>query len=57
MRQLVQEQTSLWRIKNEYIKDSEDCEKCEEFWKKLAEDKEKHLKELEILIEKCKKDN
>jgi len=54
MRQLVQEQTSLWRIKNEYIKDAGDCEKCKTFWENLAKDKEEHMKELESLITECK---
>jgi len=54
MRQLVQENTSLWRIKNQYIKDAGDCEKCVAFWEKLAKDKEEHVKELDLIITECK---
>jgi len=54
MRQLVQEQTSLWRIKNEYIKDSGDCENCKTFWEELAQDKENLVKKLDNLITECK---
>ena len=52
MKQMVQEHKSLWRIKNHYLKDSEGCEECQNFWNKLAEDKEKHIQELEELIKK-----
>jgi len=52
MKQMVQEHKSLWRIKNHYLEDSRDCEECQNFWNKLAEDKEKHIKELEELIKK-----
>lgn len=44
--QLTEENKSLWRIKNEYIKDSEGCEECLTFWKKLESEKERHVKEL-----------
>jgi len=50
MRQMVEEQTSLWRIQNEYRKDAEGCEDCKMFWEKLAKDKEEHVKELEMLL-------
>ena len=52
MRQLVQEQTSLWRIKNEYPKDSDDCTEGKEVWEKLAADKEAHVAELSALAKK-----
>ncbi|NOY35814.1 MAG: hypothetical protein GXP44_02755 [bacterium] len=52
MKQMVQENKSLWRIKNNYIKDSEGCGDCQNFWKKMEEDKEGHIKELEGLIKK-----
>ncbi len=48
--QLIQEHKSLWRIKNHYLQDSQGCEKCQEFWKKLEEDKESHISELLELI-------
>jgi hypothetical protein len=44
--QLTQENKSLWRIKNEYQKDAEDCEECRKFWQKLEADKEEHVKKL-----------
>jgi hypothetical protein len=50
MLQLVQEQKSWWRIKNEYQKDLGDCTTCQAFWQKLEKDKEAHSKELLALI-------
>jgi len=50
--QLVTEQKSLWRIKEMYIKDSEGNEECQEFWSKLAADKEEHIAELTDLLKK-----
>lgn len=52
MRQLTEEHTSLWRIKNEYLKDADDCEDCKKFWNKMEEDKENHVKELSELVKK-----
>ena len=52
MKQMVQENKSLWRIKNNYIKDSGDCEECQSFWRKMETDKEERIKELEWLIKK-----
>jgi hypothetical protein len=51
MAQAVKERKSLWRIKNDYLKDAEDCDECKEFWENLIEDKEQHVKELWKLIE------
>lgn len=51
MAQAVEESQSLWRIKNDYIKDAGDCEDCKEFWEKLQKDKEQHVKDLWNLIE------
>ncbi|MDP4010352.1 MAG: hypothetical protein Q8P37_00625 [Candidatus Spechtbacteria bacterium] len=48
--QLVQENKSLWRIKNHYLEDAGDCAKCQEFWKKMEADKEEHITELTQLI-------
>ncbi|MEX2145351.1 MAG: hypothetical protein WD712_03225 [Candidatus Spechtbacterales bacterium] len=48
--QLVQENKSLWRIKNHYLKDAGDCAKCQKFWEKMEADKEEHVRELEQLI-------
>jgi hypothetical protein len=50
LRQIVEEHTSLWRIKNEYLKDAGGCADCKAFWEKLAEDKDNHGRELESLI-------
>ena len=53
MIQLVQENKSLWRIKNEYLKDAEGCNsECIEYWKALATEKEKHVNDLMALIKK-----
>lgn len=48
MEQLVTEQKSLWRIKNDYPKDA--CEKCKSLWDKLAQQKEENVKELTELV-------
>ena len=50
LNQLTQEHKSLWRIKNEYDKDADTCKECKAFWKKLEEDKEDHIEELQSLI-------
>ncbi len=52
MLQLTQENKSLWRIKNEYIKDAAGCGECAEYWKKLQKEKEAHIAELVILVKK-----
>ena len=52
MLQMVQENKSLWRIKNEYKKDAKTCKTCKAFWDKLEASKEKHINELEALIKK-----
>lgn len=48
--QLVQEHKSLWRIEKYYLKDSKNCSKCINFWKKLSQDKDKTIQELKKLI-------
>ena len=50
--QITEEHKSLWRIKNEYMKDASKASDCKAFWAKLAKDKETHIKELEKLIRK-----
>ncbi len=50
MSQIVEEHRSLWRIKNDYLKDTGECEACKKFWEKMVEDKETHIKELNELI-------
>jgi len=52
MLQMVQENKSLWRIRNEYKKDAETCEECRAFWDKLEKDKENHIQQLQELIKK-----
>jgi len=48
MNQCVQEHKSLWRIRDEYIKDAK--EGHAEFWQKMVKDKEEHIAELTELI-------
>ena len=49
MTQLTQESRSLWRIKNEYIKDTKNKE-LKEFWKDLAMEKEALVEDLHMII-------
>ncbi|MFC1721162.1 hypothetical protein ACFL0K_02845 [Patescibacteria group bacterium] len=51
MRQLVEENCSLWRIKDAYLQDAQNDEE-KEFWNKLGERKEELVKELEEMISK-----
>jgi len=50
MAQLTEENKSLWRIKNNYMSDAGGCTECTDFWKKLAQDKERQVDELISLI-------
>lgn len=50
MMQLIEENQSIWRIRNNYIKDAGECGECEEFWKILLIDKEGHVEDLEKLV-------
>ena len=50
--QLTQENKSLWRIMNEYVKDAGNCDECKKFWESLAKEKETHIKELTALVKK-----
>ena len=50
MKQLVQENKSLWRIKNNYKNDAAACASCAEYWDKLEKDKEQQVKELTELV-------
>lgn len=52
MNQVVQEHKSLWRIKNEYLKDAGDNDECKGYWEKLAKDKEAQVKDLTELVKK-----
>ncbi len=49
MTQLTQEARSLWRIKNEYQKDTKSKE-LKSFWKELAEEKEALIEDLKLII-------
>ncbi len=53
--QLAQESKSLWRIKKEYLKDASKAAEVKKFWQDLAKDKEKHIKDIKILIKKYMK--
>lgn len=52
MKQLVQEHKSLWRIKNNYLKDASGHDDCITFWNELATQKEKVVEELTALLKK-----
>jgi len=52
LHQLVQENKSLWRIKNEYLKDCENDPEMTAYWNKLEMDKEEHVAELVGLAKK-----
>jgi hypothetical protein len=44
--QLVTEHRSLWRIQKYYLKNAKGCKRCQEFFKKLVNDKQRHIDEL-----------
>ncbi len=46
MRQLVQEYTSLWRIKDDYLADARSIPELEALWKEVASEKEDNIKKL-----------
>ncbi|MBC8465297.1 MAG: hypothetical protein H8D63_02935 [Parcubacteria group bacterium] len=46
MRQLVQEYTSLWRIKDDYLADAGDTPELEALWKEVASEKEDNIEKL-----------
>jgi hypothetical protein len=48
--QLVQEQKSLWRIKNEYAKDAGKNADLKAFWKEVAAEKELLIEDLKAVI-------
>jgi transcription termination factor NusB len=50
MMQMVEENKSVWRIKTNYEQDAAGCDECLSFWKRLLEDKERHIEEIEQLI-------
>lgn len=50
MTQLVQEQKSLWRIKNEYSKDAGKSKELKAFWSEIATEKELLIEDLQAVI-------
>ncbi len=50
MAQLTEENKSLWRIKNNYVKDASGCSECKDFWQTLIKDKEEHISDLVELL-------
>lgn len=52
MNQMVQESKSLWRIKNEYMKEAVGTEDLMAVWKELEKDKEVQIVKLQELIKK-----
>jgi len=50
MAQMVEENQSLWRIKNAYKKDAAACGECQDFWSKMESEKENKIRELGELI-------
>ena len=50
MMQMTVEHKSLWRIKDDYIKDASKSPETKKFWKKMIMDKENHILELKNLI-------
>lgn len=49
---LSKKSSALWRCKNEYLKNSEDCDHCQNMWSKIMEDDDKHA---EMLKEEIKR--
>jgi len=39
--QLVTEHRSLWRIQKYYLKNAKGCKRCQDFFKKLANEKQR----------------
>lgn len=50
MTQLIQEQKSLWRIQNEYIKDAGKDKELKDFWLDVAEEKQMLIEDLQTII-------
>jgi hypothetical protein len=48
--QLVQEQKSLWRIKNNYLKDAVKNKELKEFWTEVAKEKELLIEDLKAVL-------
>ncbi len=50
MTQLTQEARSLWRIKNDYMKDSAKSKELKQFWAEVAKEKEVLIDDLKAVI-------
>lgn len=50
MTQLVQEQKSLWRIKDDYMKDAGKDKELKSFWAEIATEKELLIEDLKSVI-------
>ncbi len=50
MEQMTKENQSLWRIKNDYLKDAGGSKETMDFWDRMIKDKEAHVDELGNLI-------
>ena len=48
MRQIVEEHTSLWRIKDDYLKDAQSDETLVAVWNQIAEEKESDIAKLVV---------
>lgn len=52
MNQLVQESKSVWRIKNEYMKEAVGSEDIMSIWKEMEKTKDEQITKLQALIQK-----
>ena len=52
MQQLVEENKSIWHIKQFYLGDIGECDECSKFWNDLIKDKEQHVEELTAMVKK-----
>ncbi len=52
MLQYTVEARSLWRIKDDYMKDADSSPESKELWDKLIKDKTENLTEIRSLIKK-----
>jgi hypothetical protein len=50
LNQIVQEQKSLWRIKNDYCEDAAKCDKCVEMWQEVEKMKEDQVEKMTKLL-------
>lgn len=53
MMQATQEHVSLWRIKNEYLRDAKENSEAKALWESMIKEKETRIQELRELIKKA----